>query len=130
MKPAVLLIRLIAMHAHIWKTKAAAYAGSNQRQMPSRWISMDEVKKHNHAEDGWLVVNGVVYNTTPYLRFHPGGVEILKKALGRDATKLFNKYHPWVNVSALMDSCVVGLLERAKVEPVSKRDGATEESPS
>jgi cytochrome b involved in lipid metabolism len=91
---------------------------------------MDEVKKHNHAEDGWLVVNGVVYNTTPYLRFHPGGVEILMKVLGRDATKLFNKYHPWVNVSALMDSCVVGLLERAKVEPVSKRDGVTVESPS
>lgn len=35
--------------------------------------------------------------------YHPGGEAILKPALGQDATKLFEKYHRWVNE----DGCVV-----------------------
>lgn len=41
------------------------------------------------------VLRGRVYNITPYLRFHPGGVPLLMKAAGRDGTALFNKYHAW-----------------------------------
>ena len=77
-------------------------------------VSMDEVQHHNTLEDGWCVVRGVVYNLTPYVRFHPGGADILKAAVGKDATALFNKYHQWVNVAALMDRCVVGMLEQKK----------------
>lgn len=75
---------------------------------------MDEVKAHNTMEDGWSVINGVVYNMTPYARFHPGGADILKAAMGRDSTRLFHKYHSWVNVQALMDRCIIGILERPK----------------
>lgn len=76
---------------------------------------MEEVKHHNTEEDGWTVIKGIVYNISPYLRFHPGGAKILKVSLGKDSTTLFNKYHPWVNVTALMDRCVVGLLERKQL---------------
>jgi Cytochrome b5-like Heme/Steroid binding domain len=51
-----------------------------------------------------------VYNVTPYLRFHPGGVDYLMLGAGKDATALFNKYHRWVNVDMMMSSCLVGLL--------------------
>jgi cytochrome-b5 reductase len=91
---------------------------------------MDEVKQHRRAEDGWFVISGIVYNVAPYLRFHPGGAKVLIAALGKDATTLFNKYHPWVNVSALMDRCVVGLLEKPKLEPVSGQHRVTEMSSS
>lgn len=37
-----------------------------------------------------------VYNLTPYLRFHPGGVPLLLKVAGKDGTALFNKFHAWV----------------------------------
>lgn len=76
---------------------------------------MDEVKQHNTEQDGWTVIKGIVYNVSPYLRFHPGGAKIMKLSLGKDSTVLFNKYHPWVNVAALMDRCVVGLLERKQM---------------
>ena len=73
---------------------------------------MKEVRQHNTMEDGWSVINGVVYNVTPYVRFHPGGAAILKAAMGKDATQLFHKYHSWVNVAALMDRCTIGLLDK------------------
>ena len=51
-----------------------------------------------------------VYNITPYLKFHPGGVKILMQAAGKDGTALFLKHHPYVNMRALMHTCLVGKL--------------------
>lgn len=42
-----------------------------------------------------------VYNLTPYLQYHPGGVDILVKTAGKDCTALFNRYHAWVNLEGI-----------------------------
>lgn len=39
---------------------------------------------------------------TPYMRYHPGGVQELMRAAGYDGTALFNEIHPWVNADALL----------------------------
>ena len=51
-----------------------------------------------------------VFNVTPYIQFHPGGVKYIMMGAGRDATSLFNKYHAWVNIDFLMSKCLVGLV--------------------
>lgn len=121
---------------------------------------MEEVKQHRSRDDAWLAVNGKVgaslqcrrcaaahhtsgpciaeraagclqvYNVTPYLRFHPGGVDYLMLGAGKDATALFNKYHRWVNVDMMMSSCLVGLLaprrpaaEQAAAQAASQTSG-------
>lgn len=61
-------------------------------------IRQSELACHNTVEDGWLSLRGKVYNVTPYLHYHPGGVHILQPVLGKDATVLFDKYHRWVNI--------------------------------
>lgn len=58
-----------------------------------------------------------VYNITPYLKFHPGGSDILLKAAGKDGTLLFMKYHPWVNIDALMEKCLIGLSAEHSHQP-------------
>ena len=45
-----------------------------------------EVSQHNSAEDAWMVIHGRVYNITPYLRYHPGGVSSLLDEAGNDGT--------------------------------------------
>jgi cytochrome b involved in lipid metabolism len=45
-----------------------------------------EVSKHISPEDAWMVIHGNVYNITPYLRFHPGGVSTLLEEAGSDGT--------------------------------------------
>jgi len=57
---------------------------------------MEEVRKHSSKDDAWMVVAGMVYNVTPYLQFHPGGVDELMRGAGSDATELFMEAHRWV----------------------------------
>ncbi|KAL3144400.1 hypothetical protein ABBQ32_004152 [Trebouxia sp. C0010 RCD-2024] len=76
----------------------------------NRAISMAEVKQHRSKDDAWLVLKGKVYNVTPYLKFHPGGLDWIMKGAGLDATSLFNKYHAWVNAEFMLEKCVVGYL--------------------
>ncbi|XP_015573874.1 cytochrome b5 domain-containing protein RLF isoform X2 [Ricinus communis] len=46
-------------------------------------------------------------------RTHPdlAGVDMLMKAVGKDCTSLFNKYHAWVNEEFLLEKCLVGILD-------------------
>ncbi|KAL3380703.1 hypothetical protein AABB24_001058 [Solanum stoloniferum] len=44
-------------------------------QSNRRLISIDEVKEHQNAEAMWTVLKGHVYNITPYMKFHPGGMD-------------------------------------------------------
>ncbi|KAL0736237.1 hypothetical protein Bca4012_012447 [Brassica carinata] len=81
-----------------------------------RLISMDEVKKHKSGDSMWTVLKGRVYNISPYMNFHPGGVDMLMKAVGRDGTLLFNKYHAWVNFDILLEKCLVGVLDDSKLK--------------
>ncbi|KAM3358380.1 cytochrome b5 domain-containing protein RLF [Capsicum galapagoense] len=83
-------------------------------QSNKRLISMVEVKEHQNADAMWTVLKGRVYNITPYMKFHPGGVDMLMKAVGKDCTALFNKYHAWVNAEFMLEKCLVGILDDSK----------------
>jgi len=71
---------------------------AQRKGAPLRQISPMELKEHSDVHDGWCALKGKVYNVSPYLPYHPGGEAIMHKALGRDATALFEKYHRWVNI--------------------------------
>ena len=76
-----------------------------------RRIPMKEVKQHRTREDAWTVLKGRVYYLTPYMDYHPGGEQKLMMGAGRDCTKLFDKYHSWVNDEMLLQSCFLGWLD-------------------
>ncbi len=52
--------------------------------------TLEEVSSHNSELDCWTVVNGKVYNITPFIKMHPGGDKI-HKAFGINATEIFSK---------------------------------------
>ncbi len=54
-------------------------------------ITMAEVRQHNTEHDCWTVLQGKVYNLSPYLAYHPGGADILLRAAGEDATNMFEE---------------------------------------
>lgn len=47
--------------------------------------------QHNSIEDCWVVLNGLVFDVTPYLRYHPGGMSILLRYAGRDISTPFRR---------------------------------------
>ncbi|KAF6253509.1 flavohemo protein b5/b5R-like protein [Scenedesmus sp. NREL 46B-D3] len=103
-----------------WLRVARSGADLTGGQGCRRDITLEEVWQHQKPDDAWMVLHGKVYNITPYLRFHPGGADILVKSAGRDGTALFNKYHPWVNAHALLEKCLLGLLQQ-QVPPQQQR---------
>ncbi|XP_064405322.1 cytochrome b5 reductase 4-like [Halichondria panicea] len=75
-----------------------------------RGISERELARHCTKEDAWTAIRGKVYNISPYMKFHPGGVEDLLKAAGKDATILFDEVHARVNIESMLKFCFVGPL--------------------
>ncbi|XP_044759079.1 cytochrome b5 reductase 4 isoform X2 [Coccinella septempunctata] len=93
-------------------------------------VTLEELAKHNKITDGWLAINGRVYNVTSYFPFHPGGVDELKRGLGIDATKLFFEVHNWVNCHSLLKKCHVGrLVPSQHLEPLVTRPTKDEDEP-
>ena len=80
-----------------------------------RTFTLAEVREHNTMEDFWTVLDGRVYNLTPYVPFHPGGQPILKQSAGRDCSALFRKYHPWVNAHFMLAKCLLGKLHESEL---------------
>ncbi|XP_053688517.1 cytochrome b5 reductase 4 isoform X2 [Sabethes cyaneus] len=81
----------------------------------ARPVSHSELALHNTREDVWLAIRGKVYNVTRYLDFHPGGVDELMRGAGKDATKLFDEVHAWVNYESLLAKCYIGPLRNTAV---------------
>lgn len=52
-------------------------------------ITMDQVTKHADQNSCWMVIEGNVYDATPFISGHPGGEAILL-GCGKDATSMFN----------------------------------------
>jgi len=79
------------------------------------------------GRDAWSVWQGKVYNITPYLAFHPGGEGELMRAAGKEAGKLFNEVHPWVNWEGMLGECLVGVLVDEGDDGTEQRGGGLDE---
>ena len=88
---------------------------------------MSEVAQHASLDDAWTVYRGRVFNITPYLDFHPGGVPIIMSGAGKDMTKLFQKYHSWVNFESMVGALYLGDLERATLAAAAEEEEEDED---
>ena len=82
-----------------------------------REITRAELARHKKRNDAWMALNGAVYNVTAYMEFHPGGWDELMKGAGKDATKLFNQVHRWVNYESMLSACLIGKLVQGPLLP-------------
>ncbi|KAF3909507.1 hypothetical protein AA313_de0204006 [Arthrobotrys entomopaga] len=90
---------------------------NHQKTLPFvalRRITPSELATHgarkNATKTYWTVLEGRVYDMTPYLPYHPGGEKELLRVAGKDGTKLFNLTHSWVNWDNMLRGCEVGIL--------------------
>lgn len=84
-------------------------------------VTAEELSKHNKQDDAWIAIRGKVYNVTPYMEYHPGGIDELMRGAGQDGTQLFDEVHKWVNFESMLEKCYIGKLK--VITPVHKRDG-------
>lgn len=56
-------------------------------------FTLTQVNSHTSADDCWTVVGNSVYDLTPFVMKHPGGVRSISKVCGRDGTAFFEEQH-------------------------------------
>merc|ERR1719199_2224059 len=56
-------------------------------------IPWSEVQRHTTKESLWVLIDGKVYDVTPFLDVHPGGGQLIVDAAGTDATSVFERTH-------------------------------------
>ena len=52
--------------------------------------TLGEVANHSSFNDAWVAVDDKVYNITPFLKSHPGGMAITKEYLGKDISDVIH----------------------------------------
>jgi cytochrome b involved in lipid metabolism len=55
--------------------------------------TLAEVALHSLQTSCWTAVDGNVYDLTPFISSHPGGVENIMKICGKDGTAAFSAKH-------------------------------------
>ncbi|KAL6952172.1 stearoyl-CoA 9-desaturase [Sarracenia purpurea var. burkii] len=85
-----------------------------------KYVSVEELKKHNKPGDLWISIQGKIYNVTDWKNQHPGGDIPLLNLGGQDVTDAFIAFHPG-SAWQYLDKLFTGYhLEGFEVSEVSK----------
>lgn len=73
-------------------------ADPNLVPITDKEYTMEEVEAHDADDDCWIVVDGKVYDATPYLERHPGGAYSITSLGGTDTSVAYHEIHsPKIN---------------------------------
>ena len=56
-------------------------------------FTLAQVKQHATVKSCWSVINGSVYDLTPFINRHPGGANMIINICGKNGTQLFKNFH-------------------------------------
>lgn len=79
-------------------------------------VTIDELRKHDgeNSSDSWFVVNGEVYDGTPFLKEHPGGAQSILSVAGLDSSDEF---------MAIRKCTFVAMFQARRLRYSRQRDG-------
>ncbi|KAI9182825.1 hypothetical protein LWI28_029208 [Acer negundo] len=90
------------------------------RAKMAKVLDFEDVKKHNHKTDCWLIISGKVYDVTPFLDDHPGGDEALINVTGKDATDDFDDVGHSKSAIDMLQKYYVGEIDKSTI-PTTKK---------
>jgi cytochrome b involved in lipid metabolism len=101
--------------------------------------SPEQVSTHNDPADLWITIDQEVYDLSNFIEEHPGGANsvfkvrlsylvvfyslslVLLTVAGKDASKLFYRYHRKAILNRFKDRLCVGVLGRSAKSVIAKR---------
>ncbi|PFH62309.1 hypothetical protein XA68_14169 [Ophiocordyceps unilateralis] len=90
-----------------------------------RIITLGELNEHRGRTNPWFVVNGEVYDGTPFLNDHPGGATSIVGVAAQDATDEFMAIHS-ENAKRMMMDYHIGRLDGAALAALRSPGRVTE----
>jgi cytochrome b involved in lipid metabolism len=79
-------------------------------------ISWETIRQHASAESLWVVLDGYVYDLTPFVHAHPGGLPILLRYAGKDASDAYRKAGHSTVTDVFRENYRIGKLESTAEE--------------
>ncbi|KAF8855696.1 L-lactate dehydrogenase [Acephala macrosclerotiorum] len=87
-------------------------------------LHLSDVANHKTDSDGWIVINGVVWDLTGFAAKHPGGEQVILEHFGKDGSEVYNEIHGPGLISTLGETKRIGeCLEKSPKESTSTKDG-------
>ena len=77
----------------------------------------EQVQTHNSITDCWCIIYDKVYDLTSFLPTHPGGISVILKYAGKDATLAFEPIHPPEILSLLPFNACLGVINESLQKP-------------
>jgi cytochrome b involved in lipid metabolism len=74
-------------------TTTSPVVGTSTATTTMKSYTLAEITMHSTQQDCWTTINGGVYNVTPFITQHPGGVANIMKVCGKDGTAIFTAKH-------------------------------------
>ena len=99
---------MLALRQAAGARRAAAPVAPAPPPPPAKKLTAADVAAHASRTDAWIIIGKGVYDVTPYVEEHPGGVAAILKNAGGDATAGFHgPQHP-ARVFDMIDDYRVG----------------------
>eukprot|EP01084_Bolivina_argentea_P153670 267943_1 len=95
---------------------------ANNNKNGSVEYSWNEISKHNNPKDLWLVYNNKIFDMSSFLRFHPGGVDVILRIAEKtqDITDIFHKLkHPPITNNILIKHYIGNVIDKTNVKRMS-----------
>lgn len=96
------------------ETHSPTVSGPEADVAKPRLVDAWELKQHNTPKNAWAVVHGRVLDISEFANRHPGG-DVILLAAGRDASVLFETYHPRGVPSSLLDKLQIGEMKENEI---------------
>jgi len=80
--------KLLMQQKHLDREKAKLTFPGPTAGLPP--LSRDDIKRKIREGNQLVIVDGLVHDVSNFIDEHPGGVALLRSAVGRDATDAFN----------------------------------------
>ncbi|KAM7356060.1 uncharacterized protein ACRADG_001921 isoform 2-T2 [Cochliomyia hominivorax] len=79
----------------------------------SQIYSLCEISENNgkNGKPVWIIIKGVVYDVTKFLKDHPGGDDIILEHAGKDATRAFNDVGHSIDAIQDMKTFKIGVVD-------------------
>ena len=88
------------------------FSGDAPETERRREIDVSDIVLHNGPEY-WLIIDGLVYDVTEFVRLHPGGAHVLRGYSGLDGTQGYQRTHAnRTEIAAMLEMYEIGTVRK------------------